>query len=111
MPTVDASFTRPGPEIDALRAVVEPTPEPWGAEVIDEEVIPFRAFYEPEELTDRLAGREIVGLLDFDLWGDLPETELPRHLPPWQPQPLADLLKKVPSEVSVRAEFPALVRH
>jgi hypothetical protein len=110
MATVTASLTWPGPEVDVLRLFVEPTPEPWGAEVIDEDVLLFRALDDREELTDRIAGLEIVGFLDFDRWEDLPETELQWRLPTRQPQPLPDLLRYVQSELRARVEAPALVQ-
>ena len=50
---VDASFTWLGPDVDVLRVFVEPTPEPWSAEVIDEDVLLFRALDEREELSNR----------------------------------------------------------
>ncbi|HEY7035283.1 MAG TPA: hypothetical protein VH482_28350 [Thermomicrobiales bacterium] len=110
MATVTASFTWPGPDTDVLRIFVEPTPEPWGAEAVDEDVLLFRALNDREELTDRIAGLEIVGFLDFDRWEDLPETDLQWRLPGQPAQPLADLLRTLQPELRARVEAPALVQ-
>jgi hypothetical protein len=108
--TVDASFTWPGPRLDVLRNFVEPTPEPWGAEVINEDVVLFRALDERENLSDRVAGLEIVGYLDFDRWNDLPQLDLRWRLPDQQPRPLIEFLKHLQAGLRVRAEALALSR-
>ena len=61
--TVTTCFTCPGPE-------------PCGSEVVAEDVLLLRALDDREELSERIAGLEIVGILNFDRWDDLPETDL-----------------------------------
>jgi hypothetical protein len=96
METVKASIMWPGPDVDVLTLFVEPTPDLWEADPVDDdwEFMVLRALDENEQETGEIAGVEMIGFLDFDRWEDLPEIPLLWQLPGWEPLPLEELLKR-----------------
>jgi hypothetical protein len=94
MVTVKASMTWPGPQTDVLKLFVEPTPDDWGTEVYDGDLVLFRALDRQGEPAGEVVGLEIVGFLDFDRWEDLPRLDLLWQLPGQEPLPLKDLLQR-----------------
>jgi hypothetical protein len=60
--------------------------------------------------TGQLAGVHIVGFLDFDSWGDLPDLPFLWQLPGKEPEPLADLLRAEQQRVRAEAQQNAPVR-
>lgn len=103
METVRASVLWDGPERDIAILFVEPTPVPWQVDPDDElEVSILRVLDENEEMTDKIAGIEIMDFLQFDRWNDLPNLSLLWQLPGWEPLPADKLLRRVQQEFRAR---------
>lgn len=99
METVRASFTWSGPDVDVLRLFVEPTPTPWSADPIDDDIVVLYALDACGQETGRVAGIEIVGLLSFDRWNALPDLPILWELTGETPRPLAALLERLQREL------------
>ncbi len=96
MQTINASIAWAGANIDAFTVFVEPTPSMWVAEPVKPgsgHVYLYRALDANRQRTGQLAGVHIVGFLDFDGWGDLPDLPVLWQLPGKEPEWLADLLR------------------
>lgn len=92
---VKASFNWDDPERDILRLFVEPTPSLWEIDPDDEyQVLVLRVLDENEEMTDGIAGVEMIDFLHFERWDDLPELPMLWQIPGWEPLPLMDVLKR-----------------
>ena len=104
MEIVDASFTWGGPESNVLTLYVEPTPALWMADLVTywPEFI-YMVQDENEQETGEVAGVEIVGFLEFDDWGALPELPMLWQFPGWEPLPLEALLKRVQANLRAQA--------
>lgn len=102
METVKASVMYTGPEKDVLTLFVEPTPDLWQADPIDDDIAILRALDEREQETGDIAGVEIIDFSKFDRWDDLPVLPLLWKLNANEPLPLAELLKEV--QRSLRGE-------
>lgn len=107
MEIVRASATWGGPESNVYTLYVEPTPELWEADRLDDSLVfIYRVLDENEQETEEVAGVEIIGFLEFEEWDVLPKLPLLWQFPGWEPLPLEKLLKKVQHEF--RAEARAL---
>ena len=86
----------PGAEIDVLTVFVEPTPDLWEADCVDNSfsVFVLLALDENEEETGEIAGIEIVGFLEFDHWDEIPDLPILWQLPGQEPLTLVQLLKR-----------------
>jgi len=105
METVSASLCWGGPRTDVLTVFVEPTPDDWVADPSDGSG-EIGVLYEVDaqgRRTDRVAGVEIVGFLDFDGWGDLPKLDLLWHMPGQESLSLEGLLKRAQQELRQRS--------
>ncbi len=103
MVTVPASIIWDGPTIDILRVFVDLMPAS-GVEVIDEDVVLFRALDEDEEPTGEVTGVEIIGFLSFDRWGDIPALPLRWQLQGAEPLSLTELLMHLQQDLRQRRE-------
>ncbi len=103
MDVVTASFMWGGPDHDVLCVFVEPTPEPWGTQIVDGDVSVFRVLDEHEEATGPVAGVEVIDFLRFDDWNALPRLDLLWQIPGWEPLPLDALLRREQAILRERA--------
>lgn len=106
METVSASVMWGGSDSDVLTVFVEPTPELWEADPIDElsGFFVLRAVDESGRETGETAGIEIVGFLDFERWQDLPTLPVLWRLWGWEPLPLAEVLQRVQEKLRERVK-------
>lgn len=101
MEIIKASVSWDSPERDMLYVFREPTPALWDADPIDEgnQFFLFRTLNEAETETGEIAGLQVIGLLQFDRWEDLPRLPIHWQLPGWEPLPFDELLKRVQKEL------------
>lgn len=97
---VKASVTYTGPEKDVLCVFVEPTPDLWIADPVDDDIAVFRVVDENEQETGEIAGVEILDITTFSRWDSIPQ-DIPSM---WQvegrpPMPLVDLLRSIQEEL------------
>ena len=113
MQTINASIAWAGPNIDAFTVFVEPTPAMWAAEPVKPgsgHIYLYQALDGKRQRTGYLAGVHIVGFLDFDGWGDLPDLPVLWKLPGKDPERLDDLLRSEQQRVRQEVQQNAAAR-
>ena len=104
MEVVKASLLWDGPKRDIAILFVEPTPQPWQVDPDEElEISVLRVLDENEEMTDAVAGIEIMDFLEFDEWHALPKFSFLWQLPGREPLPADELLRRMQQELRVEA--------
>ncbi|HHY35853.1 MAG TPA: hypothetical protein GX510_09555 [Firmicutes bacterium] len=97
---VKASVMYTGPGKDVLCVFVEPTPDIWIADPVDDDIAVFRVVDEGGRETGEIAGVEILDITTFSGWDSIPK-DIPSM---WQvegksPMPLVDLLRSIQEEL------------
>ncbi|MCS6801924.1 MAG: hypothetical protein RMM58_08295 [Chloroflexota bacterium] len=92
-----ASALWDGPAEDVLWLLIDPLPEFWSIEPVDQHgrVALLRALDERELPTEELAGIEVAGFLSFEAWDSLPDLPGRWAIDGDEPRPLVEALRRV----------------